>query len=128
MSPQTVLITGCSKDGIGDGLAREFRQRGLRVFASARNPEKLQHFASLGIETFVLDVVSRPSIEAAAAKVKAATDGRLDYLINAAGSSLLFQPTSSNIASDSLQATLCQCWIPTCRSEGTCTKSMSLGL
>ena len=93
MSPKTVLITGCSEDGIGDVLAREFRQRGFRVFASARNPKKMQHFAGLGIEIIVLDVVSKASIEAAVTKVKAATNGRLDYLINAAGSSLLF-PTN----------------------------------
>lgn len=44
----------------------------------------MQHFANLGIETFILDVVSKPSIEAAVETVKAATAGRLDYLINAA--------------------------------------------
>ena len=109
MAPKAVLITGCSEGGIGDVLAREFRRRGLRVFASARNPEKMQHLANLGIETLVLDVVSKPSIEAAVQKIEAATGGCLDYLINAAGSSLLYPPTWCVIASDLLQATSCRC-------------------
>ena len=88
MAPKSVLITGCSEGGIGDALAREFHHHGLQVFASARNPMKMQHFAALGIETLVLDVVSKPSIETAVRTVEAATEGRLDYLINAAGSSL----------------------------------------
>lgn len=94
MTHKTVLITGCSEGSIGDVLAREFRRRGLRVFASARNPKKMQHFANLGIETLVLDVVSKASIEAAVQTVDAATEGRLDYLINAAGSRPRLFPTS----------------------------------
>jgi NAD(P)-dependent dehydrogenase (short-subunit alcohol dehydrogenase family) len=91
MTHKTVLITGCSEGGIGDVLARECRRR---VFASARNPKKMQHFANLGIETLVLDVVSKASIEAAVQTVDAATEGRLDYLINAAGSRPRLFPTS----------------------------------
>jgi 1-acylglycerone phosphate reductase len=90
MATKTVLITGCSEGGIGDVLAREFRHRGLRVFASARNTNKMRHFADLGIETLVLDVVNKASIKETVQKVEAATEGRLDYLINAAGSSLPF--------------------------------------
>jgi NADP-dependent 3-hydroxy acid dehydrogenase YdfG len=94
MASKSVLITGCSKGGIGDFLAREFRRRGLRVFASARNPDKIQHFAHFKIETLVLDVTSKASIETAVETVRAATDCRLDYLINATGSSMLFPPIS----------------------------------
>jgi 1-acylglycerone phosphate reductase len=125
MAPKTVLITGCSEGGIGDVLAREFRRRGLRVFASARNAKKMQHFANLGIETLVLDVVSQASIAAAVQTIEAATEGRLDYLINAAGSSLPFPQAFEFRGSDSLQVTSCRCWIPTCRSVKTYTKSMS---
>ena len=109
MASKTVLITGCSEGGIGDVLAREFHRHGLRVFASARNPKKMQHFADLGIETLILDVVSKPSIEAAVQKVKATTEGRLHYLINAAGSSCFSQTTLCFVASDLLQVTLCRC-------------------
>jgi short-subunit dehydrogenase len=38
---QSVLITGCSKDGIGDALAQEFFSRGFRVFATARDLRKI---------------------------------------------------------------------------------------
>jgi 1-acylglycerone phosphate reductase len=78
MASKTVLITGCSKGSIGDVLAREFRRRGLRVIASARNPDKMQHFADLKIETLVLDVTSKASIEAAVETVREATEGRVD--------------------------------------------------
>lgn len=101
MASKTVLITGCSKGSIGDVLAREFRRRGLRVIASARNPDKMQHFADLKIETLVLDVTSKASIEAAVETVRAATDSRLDYLINAAGSGMPFPPSPGFAASNS---------------------------
>ena len=106
MASKTVLITGCSKGGIGDVLAREFRRRGLRVFASARNPDKMQHFADLKIETLVLDVTSKASIEAGVEAVRAATDGRLDYLINAAGSGMPF-PLSPGFAASNSFPRLC---------------------
>jgi 1-acylglycerone phosphate reductase len=101
MASKTVLITGCSIGGIGDVLAREFRRRGLRVFASARNPDKMRHFADLKIETLALDVTSKVSIEEAVERVRTATDGRLDYLINAAGSDMSFLPSLHLITSDS---------------------------
>jgi 1-acylglycerone phosphate reductase len=124
MASKTVLITGCSKGGIGDALAREFRRRGLRVFASARNPDKMQHFADLKIETLVLDVTSKASIKAAVETVRAATDGRFDYLINAAGSCMRFPPSPGFAASNSSQAMSCRYWTPTCRWVETCTISM----
>ncbi|KAI0877587.1 hypothetical protein GGS24DRAFT_105707 [Hypoxylon argillaceum] len=100
MPQQTVLITGCSDGGIGAALAVEFQLRGLRVFATARDPSKMASLAGLGIETLALDVTSEPSIEQAVAIVQAklasgssnersSTDseprGRLDFLINNAG-------------------------------------------
>lgn len=43
MAAKSILITGCSKGGIGDGLAREFKSRGQRVFAAGRDPNKMAH-------------------------------------------------------------------------------------
>lgn len=86
MSPKSVLITGCSQGGIGDGLAREFHSRGLTVFATARSPPKMAHLKSLGINTIALDVTNADSIKGAVELVRQATDGRgLDILVNNAG-------------------------------------------
>lgn len=86
MASKTILITGCSKGGIGDGLAREFKSRGLRVFAAGRDPSKMAHLHDLGITVLVLDVTDSGSVATAAETVSRATDGRgLDILVNNAG-------------------------------------------
>ncbi|KAI8624756.1 short-chain dehydrogenase/reductase [Xylariaceae sp. FL1651] len=83
MNPKTVLITGCSEGGAGAALAKEFRRRGLRVFATSRGgPEKLQFLSELGIDAVQLDVTSAASISALASAVHEATGGRLDILVN----------------------------------------------
>lgn len=84
-SEKSVLITGCSKGGIGSALAAEFQGRGLHVFATARSLSKMDHLSNLpNVSLLCLDVTDAASIEAAAAQVRAAT-GRLDYLVNNAG-------------------------------------------
>ncbi|KAK2606589.1 hypothetical protein N8I77_005327 [Diaporthe amygdali] len=86
MAPKSILITGCSKGGIGDGLAREFKSRGLRVFAAGRDSAKMAHLHDLGITVLILDVTDSESVATAAETVRLATDGRgLDILINNAG-------------------------------------------
>ena len=59
-----VLITGCSDGGIGAALAVAFHEAGVHVYATARNPSKMEQLATLGIETFTLDVQSEYSIAA----------------------------------------------------------------
>lgn len=81
----SVLITGCSEGGIGDALAIEFQSRGARVFATARNPSKMEHLKAMGIETLSLDVTSPQSIETAVATINEATGGKLDILVNNSG-------------------------------------------
>ncbi|KAI4602913.1 hypothetical protein KJ359_008133 [Pestalotiopsis sp. 9143b] len=85
MSQKTVLITGCSDGGIGAALAAEFHRRGCRVFATARNVDKMQSLRALGIEAVAMDVTSDASIAAAVAEVERATSGSLDLLVNNAG-------------------------------------------
>jgi len=84
MASKTIFITGCSKGGIGDALAREFRARGHAVFASARSMTKMTELAELGIKTVEMDVTSPQSIAAAVAAVRATGTG-LDILVNNAG-------------------------------------------
>ncbi|KAJ8105164.1 hypothetical protein ONZ43_g7534 [Nemania bipapillata] len=115
MPQQTVLVTGCSDGGIGAALAAEFQLRGLRVFATARDPSKMTSLTALGIETLALDVTSEESIGQAVAVVRAklaennnnhdmsATDpdsrGKLDFLINNAGVNHIM-PLSDTTISD----------------------------
>ena len=82
---RTVLITGCSEGGLGDGLARAFHKNGDRVIATARNPAKMAHLKDLGIETLVLDVVSKESIAACVTATAEKTGGTLDMLVNNSG-------------------------------------------
>ena len=89
MTQKTILITGCSKGGIGDALARSFHKKGLRVFATARNIAKAQHLKEMGIEVIPLDVVDNASIQNAVEVVKAKTGGSLDILVNNSGGGIL---------------------------------------
>jgi 1-acylglycerone phosphate reductase len=85
MAPKTVLITGCSKGGIGDALAQEFHRKGVHVFATARSLSKISHLKDMGITTFELDVTSPDSIRNAISFVEKETEGRSDFLVNNAG-------------------------------------------
>ncbi|KAI0442265.1 hypothetical protein F4803DRAFT_380419 [Xylaria telfairii] len=102
MPQKSILITGCSDGGIGAALAAEFQLRGLRVFATAREPSKMAGLTGLNIETLALDVTSESSIEQAVAVVREklnnsnshdapasgtipGTGKKLDFLINNAG-------------------------------------------
>lgn len=88
---RTVLITGCSDGTLGAGLAAAFHKQGTyRVFATARNTEKMMELSSLGIETLQLDVLSEESITACVQKVSSMTNGTLDILINNAGAGYNF--------------------------------------
>ena len=82
---KTVLVTGTSKGGVGDHLAREFHRRGYRVFATARTPSKVAHLQELGIEIVLLEVTDSASIKKAAEEVHALTGGKLDLLVNNSG-------------------------------------------
>jgi len=84
MSPQperSVLITGCSS-GIGEICAFGMRERGWRVFATARKKEDIARLEKEGFETFYLDYTQARSIAALADAVLKATDGRLGALFN----------------------------------------------
>jgi NAD(P)-dependent dehydrogenase (short-subunit alcohol dehydrogenase family) len=82
MSQRSVLITGCSS-GIGLAAAETMRDRGWRVFATARASEHLEHLTdTVGVESVYLDYTEPESIAAAADHVLEATDGSLNALFN----------------------------------------------
>lgn len=101
MSPKkkkTVLITGCSDNGLGAALAIAFHNTGThRVLATARNTSKLSQIKSHNIEYLELDVLSPSSMAATFSAVNELTGGKLDILINNAGLGLLMPITDLEI-------------------------------
>jgi short-subunit dehydrogenase len=81
MEQKSVLITGCSS-GIGHCLARGLKQRGYRVFATARQAVDVESLTQAGFESLPLDLDSSSSIRTAVETVLARTQGRLYALIN----------------------------------------------
>lgn len=81
---RSILITGCSS-GIGLCAAEILRQRGYRVFATARKIEDVQVLLNKGFESMQLDVNDSASIQAAIAEILTRTGGTLDALCNNAG-------------------------------------------
>lgn len=45
----TVLITGCSDGSLEAALALAFHERGLKIYATARNPNKMLSIRSAGV-------------------------------------------------------------------------------
>ncbi|MFQ5509039.1 MAG: SDR family NAD(P)-dependent oxidoreductase [Leptospirillia bacterium] len=79
--PRPVLVTGASS-GIGRAAALMLRERGYRVFASARDPGDVTALNADGFEGVKLDLSSSRSVRRAADSVLSATDGRLYGLFN----------------------------------------------
>jgi len=81
MTEKSILITGCSS-GIGYTCALGMKNRGWRVFATARNEADITRLKELGLEAVYLDYTEPGSIEKCANEVLAATNGQLDVLFN----------------------------------------------
>ena len=88
---KTVLITGCSANGIGAGLAEVFQEKGYHVFATLRNPLKIPSSLanSANVTVLNLNVLSSESIAAAVESVKREARGKLDVLVNNSGGILV---------------------------------------
>jgi NAD(P)-dependent dehydrogenase (short-subunit alcohol dehydrogenase family) len=78
---RAVLITGCSS-GIGRCLTHGLRERGYRVFATARREQDVTAFSEAGFESFQLDLDLSESLRNAVKAVLERTQGRLYALIN----------------------------------------------
>lgn len=97
VSAPSVLITGCSPGGIGNALARQFHRRGFQVIATARTTDKLSDLKALGLTTLALTVDSEDSIQECVKQVETLCGGRLDYLINNAGTNLTIPALDVNL-------------------------------
>ncbi len=78
---RSVLITGCSS-GIGRAVATGLKQRGYRVFATARKPGDVEILKEEGLESHRLDLADSASIAQAVAMVLEQTNGELYALFN----------------------------------------------
>ena len=81
MSAKPILITGCST-GIGHVCATGLKQRGYRVFATARKSVDVQRLETEGLEALMLDYSDSSSVQACAAEVSRRTGGTLYALFN----------------------------------------------
>lgn len=79
-----MLVTGCSS-GIGRCAARLLRQRGYRVFASARRAGDVERLRREGFDCLQLDLDDSASIRSAVEQLLEQTGGRVYGLFNNAG-------------------------------------------
>ncbi|GMR08077.1 MAG: SDR family oxidoreductase [Gammaproteobacteria bacterium] len=84
MSEKPILVTGCSS-GIGLCVADGLKQRGYRVFATARNPDDVDRLTANGHEALQLDIRDSKSINQAVDEILLRTENRLYALFNNAG-------------------------------------------
>lgn len=82
---KTALITGAGVGGIGGALAVELHAKGYFVFCAVRRPESITEMLKPGMVAVSMEVTSTESIRAAADEVAQVTGGRLDVLVNNAG-------------------------------------------
>ncbi len=78
---KSILVTGCSS-GIGRCVAIGLKQRGYRVFASARQQYDVDELHTWGLEALQLDLDDSASIQSAVAEVLERSDGKLYGLFN----------------------------------------------
>lgn len=78
---RSILITGCSS-GIGYQIAKDLKERGYRVIATARKQEDVRRLESEGLFSLQLDLEHSESISNAFKKSLEHTDGKLHGLFN----------------------------------------------
>jgi len=78
---KSVLVTGCSS-GIGLCAAETLKERGWRVFATARRLEDVHALTQKGFESLQLDLADSGSISSAVGKVLEMSDGKLYAVFN----------------------------------------------
>ena len=124
---KTIFITG-SSTGLGRAAALLFAQRGWKVFATLRNPDKEAELGKVaGISVLALDVTRPEQIDAA---IKAALSaGPVDVVFNNAGYGLAgpFEGTSDEQLTAEIETNLLgvlrvtKAFIPSFRERGSGT-------
>ncbi len=80
---KNILITGCSS-GIGLETALFLKDKGYKVYASARDENDVKHLKTLGFDALELDITKKEDITNAFGYILQ-KDGKLDVLFNNAG-------------------------------------------
>lgn len=83
MEKKVVLITGASS-GIGMATAQLLNEKGLQVYATARQVEKMQILQQAGIHVLAMDVTQEESMVSAVQTIYQEA-GKIDVLVNNAG-------------------------------------------
>ncbi|KAG7098971.1 hypothetical protein E1B28_000858 [Marasmius oreades] len=84
MATSIVLVTGCSKGGIGFAFCEEFANKNCKVYATARALSKLEGLPENNIEKLELDVTSDSAVQDVVQKILE-KEGKIDVLVNNAG-------------------------------------------
>ena len=79
--PKVIIVTG-SSSGIGYCVAHGLKQRGYRVFATARKDEDVERLKGEGLESIQLDLADSNSINSAVDQILERTGGHIDALFN----------------------------------------------
>lgn len=85
MDSKSILITGSSEGGIGHTAALVLKERGYRVFATARQLKDVEKLRAEGFESCLLDLTQPDTIDSALQWVLARTGGTLYALFNNGG-------------------------------------------
>lgn len=73
---RVVVVTGCSKNGIGAATAEEFLRNGFKVFAAGRNLSKMESL-SHEIIRIELDVNDDDSVKRGVEEILLQSNGRI---------------------------------------------------
>ncbi|KAG2079299.1 NAD(P)-binding protein [Suillus decipiens] len=83
MSRKVVLVTGCSKGGIGFYLCEHFAEQGCTVYATSRRLETMNGFKH-PVEKRVMDVTSDDDVKLVVQSILQ-EQGKIDIVVNNAG-------------------------------------------
>ncbi|KAG2055183.1 NAD(P)-binding protein [Suillus hirtellus] len=83
MSRKVVLVTGCSKGGIGFHLCEHFAEQGCTVYATSRRLETMDGFKH-SVEKRAMDVTSDEDVKLVVQSILE-EQGKIDIVVNNAG-------------------------------------------